>query len=621
MIFIACERESVPQTDVIDETAGGSDLSFSIENREVRPVILGKQKNNPYSVENMLLALDTLRAYANAVGDEELQSNAGIRAGTLETLSINTTDLYVRFLPQDSIGYAALKSDSTLELFNYPLDYEIVQAGDYYYDPTVGDNVYTWLYAVVKPCYQPPQGVVYEVPEELFIIENSEGYTEETISEEEVQIKSNKNSPKAVIDDNLRKALVATSFVLTGNGGELRTDCPVSTDTLQFRRTVTSCSRKCILWGRVCWTTCDYKYYPEGYIRVNTPSGDVGLKGVKVRTTRWFHTITMRTNSSGYYQSPNDYYDDILILNTPHYEIIFDGANGGNSWTLSKALFGAICLWTNSYGAGYHSPNGHSMTFYTNSDYWGKAVLNNAVYDYIDYATTDGISLPPSSLDIANKQSSDLTSSAPLLKNHIDWALIYASPFWGTVATVVGYSLFGWSFPDLILRYNKTLSDYNKITATCWHELTHASQLRRMKSEKGFLWASDYWSHVVLQEASNYEKTGGSYGNKGDTNWQIIALAEGWANYREWDLARRYLNYNIYGENSETHVPYYFDDYSTSIAIFYGGMFDRLVTLGCSFVNIEKSLCAYSIGAFRNNLTGKYPNRQQRITEIIQPYE
>ncbi|MDR1227208.1 MAG: hypothetical protein LBK47_09990, partial [Prevotellaceae bacterium] len=153
------------------------------------------------------------------------------------------------------------------------------------------------------------------------------------------------------------------------------------------------------------------------------------------------------------------------------------------------------------------------------------------------------------------------------------------------------------------------------------HELTHASQLRRMGSEKGYYWASDLWSHVVLQEAKNDINTSSSYGSKGDDNWQVIALAEGWANYREWNLARRYLNYNIYGEDPDTHVPYYFDNYSSSLAIFYGGMFDRLATAGCSFTNMEKSLCAYSIGAFRDNLIAKHPNLRARITEIIQPYE
>jgi hypothetical protein len=146
VFVVGCsERDYNPTVEETPEIIAKSEQpTFSIENREVRPIVLGKQKANPYSVENMLIALDTLRAYANAVGDEELLSNAGIRTKSLETISINTTDLYVRFLPSDSVGYANLKQDSTLELFNVPLDYEIVQTGDYY-DPTIGDNIYTWL--------------------------------------------------------------------------------------------------------------------------------------------------------------------------------------------------------------------------------------------------------------------------------------------------------------------------------------------------------------------------------------------------------------------------------------------------------------------------------------------
>jgi hypothetical protein len=362
--------------------------------------------------------------------------------------------------------------------------------------------------------------------------------------------------------------------------------------------------KKCVLF--VCWSSCNSYYYPEGYIRVNTPSGNVGVKGVKVRTLRWFHTITMRTDASGYYRSTSDYYDDVLVWKNPQYEIIFDGANRDNSWTLSKTLFGALCLWTNSYGAGFHSADGHSMTFYTNSDYWGKAVLNNAVYDYVNYAWEDGIAFPPYYLDIANKNSNDPTSSAPLLNNHINLSLIYASPLWGPFATFYGYAVFGWGMPDLILRYDKTLSNYNTITAIAWHELTHASQLQRMKNEKSDSWASDYWSHVVLQEVRNSIDTGGRpYGQKGDANWQIIALTEGWAYYREEYLARtKLLDNQLIATRNPFLLPYLL-------------MFRELSALGCSFANMEKSLCSYSISGFRDNLISKHPSLRTQITNII----
>jgi hypothetical protein len=219
------------------------------------------------SVQNMQTALDSLLAYASAVGDDELYAGAGVRTKSLSALSIGATDLYVRFLPQDSTGYAALRQDTTLELFGYPLDYEVVQAGDYYLDPTLPDTAYAWQYAVVKPGYQPPQGVEYEVLENLFLIENSEGYSEEVLSEEEeekVEVKTKASgSPYRVgADNNLRRVLVATSFVLTGNGGELRMDDRGEAGAPLAKSSVRTCKKSCILWGRVCWTSCNTKYYP-----------------------------------------------------------------------------------------------------------------------------------------------------------------------------------------------------------------------------------------------------------------------------------------------------------------------------------------------------------------------
>jgi hypothetical protein len=616
-VFIGCNKEKedilvdITLTTELDPVEKGS---FSVEQRDSRPVILGKQKENPYSVKNMQIALDSLLSYATVVGDGELRS-ADISIQALENVSISTTDLYVRFLPQDTTGYEALQQDTTLELFNYPLDYEIVQTGDYLFDPTLGDNEYTWRYAVVPPSYQPPQGVIYEVLEELFIIEHSEGYSEEVLLETETATRSVGIS-KGFIDSNLREALIATSFVLTGNGDEIRKN-----EVSNTRSTITTCKRKCILWGTVCWTSCDTQYYPEGYIKVNTPSGNVGLKGVKVRTSRWFHSISMRTNASGYYCSSSDYYDDILIGNSAHYEIIFEGLRDSSSWTLSRSLFGALCLWTNSYGAGYHTPAGHSVTFHTNSDSWGKAVLSNAIYDYITYAKSEGISLLPKYIDIANKESNNLESSAPLLTQHLNLSLVYDSPLWGTGAVFLGYAALGWALPDLILRYTNSLDKYNDITAIVWHELTHVSQLERMKKEKGYFWASDYWSHIVLQEASNDMNNGVTYGTKGNANWQIIALTEGWAYYREWRMAIDHLGWrdamNISSDNSGR------ERYFTTLQFpySYGAMYDSLVIAGCSYQNIEKSLCTYNLIEFRNTLIAKYPSKKDRITTIIKQYE
>jgi hypothetical protein len=236
--------------------------------------------------------------------------------------------------------------------------------------------------------------------------------------------------------------------------------------------------------------------------------------------------------------------------------------------------------------------------------------------------------LPPAGY----RQGESWTSSAPLLKNHFDY--LFASLTGVATLAAAYFTPLGllvpaiWvTYPDLVLRYSKNLNDYNRITATAWHELTHASHLQRMKSEKGYWWASDYWSTLVYREITNSAFKGGNpYGSKGDDSWQIIALAEGWANYREWDLARRYLAWNsLTGAvwTATSTLPTSNSFYRTWLGYpqYYACMFYDLKTLGCSDVNIEKALCAYSIGEFKNKLVAKYPNLSTQITNLIAGYE
>lgn len=612
--LVAFTLTSCEKNEIESNLNGENSIASEGGKRSIRPVILGEQKKNPFSLENMKIALDTLKKMVSE------SDQTAFKAKAVDEIELETTDLYVRFLPQDSAQYKQLMNDTTLTLFDFPLDYEITQSGDYYQDPTL-KKPFTWYYTTVKPGYIPHVGIRYEVLENLFIAEHSEYYTEELISEpENARQSSRRKISGETIDTNIFNALYVISFKLTGNEKELKQDTSkaytASENQSSIRKiTVPNCTRYSVKVGfvKVSWTSCDPYYYPDGKIKVNTPSGEIGVKGVKVRMWRWFTYADARTDNNGYYFC-NAKFNSIWIGNDIDYHIIFDGSNNTNSWTLNRSLFGALCLWTNYYGAGNHNPSGYTMTFDTDNDYWGKCVLNNAIYDYCDIARKDGISLPPNNLDIANKKSDDLTSSAPLLKNHINWSLVYAYPnFWGVIGQIYAYELLGDAYPDLILRYKNDKTYYNTITSIVWHELTHSSQIKRMINEKGILWASDYWSANVYQQASNTfkdydgdgKKDGDSYGNTGDERWQIIALSEGWANYREQILTRNYLG-----------LPYY-SGTSNSFLIKYLRMFDELKNIGCSYQNMEKSLCTYTISGYRDNLIAIYPSLSTQITTII----
>ena len=589
--------------------------------RPVQPVVLGAKKENPFSVENMKIALDTLREIVKQ------SDGSAFKVNDVDQIELETTDLYVRFLPADSAQFKTLKQDTSLILFDFPLDYNIKQNGDYYHDPSVSTK-YTWLYATVKPGYVPPAGIKYEIIKELFIPEHSEYYSEVLISDNaamQSKKKAHQNSAEP-IDTNIFNALCAISFKLTGNEKELKTDStiipplkPAANSNSQIKKVrIENCTyyRIKIGWTWVSWTACDPFYIPNGSIKCSTPNGEVGVKGVKVRMWRWFQCDEARTNNNGDYVS-SQRFNSLWVGNNIDYQIHFHGVNGDNSWSINVSIAGAACLWSDYYGVGSCDASGMSYTFGTWSEFWGKCVQNNAIYDYINIARTDGISLPPRILDIATENNPDFTSSAPLFKNHVNMSLLYAFPDYlvsQAISIQIGTNaLLGWALPDLILRYTKNINDYNRITSIAWHELTHASQLSSMIAVRGFNWASDYWSQNVYQQAANTfkdydgdgEKDGDSYGNKGDERWEIIALSEGWANYRQWSMSSKHLSFKVF-----------IDEYPDK----YAYMFNSLHSIGCSNASMESSLSTFSFIGFRDRLMAYYPNINDDIANIINFY-
>lgn len=110
-----------------------------------RPAILGMQHVNPYLIPNMQ------QAYANL---------------SVTNVPVNVTNYYVRFLPNSVEQLAIL--DSTMDsyglnLFDTPMDYDILQEGEFYQEPSIPDSMVTYQYAVVPTNFQSPAGINYTV--------------------------------------------------------------------------------------------------------------------------------------------------------------------------------------------------------------------------------------------------------------------------------------------------------------------------------------------------------------------------------------------------------------------------------------------------------------------------
>ena len=103
-------------------------------------VVLGNKLENPYSVTNMRKALNNLKKTTKTL------------AKTTSNLDINieAIQLYVKFIPKNEEELSMLKKDTTLVLYSYPLDYEIIEGTGYYRDPEVPEGQPTYQYCAIE---------------------------------------------------------------------------------------------------------------------------------------------------------------------------------------------------------------------------------------------------------------------------------------------------------------------------------------------------------------------------------------------------------------------------------------------------------------------------------------
>lgn len=605
-----------------DKNENNSDLNLNstassqIENvnRAIRPVVLGNKLNNPFSVENMQAALDTLKAHPDQL------AGCMKAPSSVNEIEITTTDLYVRFLPQDSTQYKRLMNDTTLTLFDFPLDYEIKQNGDYYLDPNVTGN-YTWLYTRVPFGYVPPVGITYEILANLFILENSPYYSEEKINTDGLM--KAKSEFKTDLNDAL-KTIKAIAFFNTGNkyGEKAATSSNLVGGPMKVARSV----KKKFLWS----TWYETEYYPSGTIKVqdyhqmNSSAGvtsystiaSVPLKGAKIHLWNWFKWNSIYTNENGYYESDLSYDGD------PEHYIYFSGKNGNNTWDLDRVMLWGVCLWVQKYSLGNQSKDNYDATIASTSDAWSACITNNALYEYMTISDKDGLTRPPAHLQVALRVNLSGSSSAPLFQNHTNTlttsvlAGFFTSTFLtggATAPATVAYIAFLNSLPDILLsagnieKYQNygysQKNSLNEYYSTIWHELSHSSNLQRVINEKGYWTAYDFWSHMIGTEVGHNVVTLGKdcYGKKGDGNWEQVALCEGWAYYRGWKTPSNYLGYT----SKNGGFPYDYQD-----------MFNELFDKKCSLTNMEKCLTVRTFAEYKSLLTNIYSADAVKVNDI-----
>lgn len=229
------------------------DDAFTDDNMswEERPLVLGGKLQNPFSVTNMKLA------YAKLL---EISGN-----GSVNKIDIRPTHSYVRFLPADELALDKLIGDTSLRLTDYPVDYEIIEEGDFYHDPSIPLDRPTYQYATVPVDFVYPIGIPYEILDELYLPKKDPSF----------QIAEGRVGPQwEEFFDNLEEV----ALKITGN---------LEDDDYQAQD-----ARKKSKWhpaGRITvWDSRLNKYIP--------------VEGVKVQARRWFDVKETYTDATGNYK-------------------------------------------------------------------------------------------------------------------------------------------------------------------------------------------------------------------------------------------------------------------------------------------------------------------------------
>lgn len=380
-------------------------------------------------------------------------------------VTIEATDLYVKFMPKDSLELHTLKDDYNLELFDYPLDIELAE-GEVYVNTELPEGDLAWVYTTVEPDFVFPSGISYEILEECYIPADDEMV----------------GSPTRVGVVNVEDA--AYALVGYDEGAPLGTRASAT---------------------------------PSGTIRVYNDDNQtyVPVKGVKVRCHRIIKWATAYTDENGSYTMSKSF------RYKPHYAIVFDNIKDFDIW----GNWGPIAR--ANHNLGWHSNTGYSANIEYNCNAWEWAVVNNSAYEYYQMCEETGILKPPANLKIWVWKNFN-KSSAPMLRR-ITHSIGYNgdNPWLSFFINSLGYGITATQLnqtlkvvlPDVTIgtrEDDSTKKNYAIIYRAVNHELAHASHFSKV--------GSSYWAKYV-----SYIMTYGAYGgNDLGYNAQLCAIGEMW---------------------------------------------------------------------------------------------
>ena len=422
---------------------------------------LGEKLDDPYTVQNMRTALAS--AYPSKA----------------DRVDIQTTDLYVRFLPKDDKELKRLEQTG-IYLLDHPMDYRILREGDYYQDPSVDPESITWQYALVSRDFVFPQGIECEVLDECFLSEHAP-------------------ATRALDAEIDWSRVEQEAYRITGN--EDMWVPPTRAGEVQPQA-------------------------PSGRITIEDPECNggkpFGLAGVMVACNVFVKVATCYTDRDGYYQM------DVEYSGNPRYRLVFKNESGfciGFNFIIIPA---SVC----TLGPGGPEGIDYNITEESDANLFRRSVINNAAYEYYSRCNEADLDITQPPADLRIWVFPDVDSSSACMIHHgafPNYSIImellqkYLAQYMDLGLFVV--RLFS---PDITIGTKKRLTYADLYDATV-HELAHASHFAQAGLE---FW--DPYIRYILEAFFTEGKQ--AYGTGGRDRAGFCEVGEMWAYFMEASL-------------------------------------------------------------------------------------
>lgn len=508
-----------------------------------RKIVLGPKRANPFSVAAMTQAFNTLWP--------QHQIDA-----------LPASHLYVRFKPATLEEYKLLEPFD-LPLRTFPLDYEILQDGDWYDDPAIPNDQIPWLYSVVKPDFQFP-AVQYEILEPLFladmkseltrrsfdIIKQTTGITYRDICEADCP-----NWPEC--EDDPSVGCGDTNQPPTGGGGTsfppsnyplhcdpddpqyIGVDC-FEVPEAPYTPTLNSCG--CPAYGERnpagCIKVLDTQLPPNS----NFGGAEVHLEGVDNVEIEWwngwFGFWSTHTDANGCWRIPHkDYGNGYMLVKFKNDRATIRGLRGTKFWEYAFAVqdyVGQIGGPTFNDITVVYTPSGGDDS--ASKIFWYAATCNNALAEYHTYAAADGISGPPMGLDVLLFNQPGSAAAPMFAKTGFHWVSLgpmptilsalflipNIGPSLGVLFEVLVSVMLVWA-PDVVYMYGGESMVSDRVKETWYHEFGHAAHFNALNN-------NTYWNENIMYVIAN-EINGNNppYGTRGTPGgFERAAIIESW---------------------------------------------------------------------------------------------